>query len=80
MSKISKIKYKNNVWEITLNDKRKIVFKALIVTCPYPQLKQLAKNYLDQKLLNLNIKMEPVITLMLAVKSEKIIYLMKSQN
>jgi renalase len=72
-SKISKIKYKNKIWEITLDDKRKIEFKALIITCPYPQLKQIAKKYIDQKLLNLNIKMEPVITLMLAVKSEKII-------
>ena len=33
--------------------------KSLILTCPYPQLKKLAKNYLDKKIPHLHL-FEPV--------------------
>ena len=41
-------------WEITLKDKSKYQFKSLILTCSFPQLKKLAKKYLDKKILKLN--------------------------
>jgi renalase len=69
---ISKIIYKKKIWEITFKDKKKILSKALIITCPYPQLKKLAKKYLDKKMINLDISMEPNITVMLAIKGRNL--------
>jgi predicted NAD/FAD-dependent oxidoreductase len=70
-SQIIKIKYKKYFWEITFKDKSKHHFKSLVLTCPFPQLKKLAKNYLEKKILNLNVKMEPNITVMVAFKNQK---------
>tara|TARA_B100001559_G_scaffold192560_1_gene161090 strand:- start:217 stop:1179 length:963 start_codon:yes stop_codon:yes gene_type:complete len=70
-SPISKINFNNNFWEITLKDKSKYHFKSLILTCPYPQLKKLAKKYLDKKILKLKVNMRPNITVMIAFKNQK---------
>jgi len=70
-SPITKIKFNKNYWEVTLNDKSKHHFKSLIITCPFPQLKKLAKNYLDKKILKLKVQMQPNITVMLAFKKQK---------
>ena len=70
-SHIIKIEYKKYFWEITLKDKSIYQFKKLILTCPYPQLKKLSKKYLDKKILNLKIKMQPNITGMIAIKNKK---------
>ena len=70
-SSINKIKFNKNYWEITLNNKSKHHFKSLIITCPFPQLKKLAKNYLNKKILKLKVQMQPNITVMLALKKQK---------
>ncbi|MDC0511938.1 NAD(P)-binding protein [bacterium] len=70
-SKIIKIKYKKYFWEITLDDNSKHQFKALILTCPFPQLKKLAGRYLEKKILNLKIQMQPNITIMVALTNKK---------
>ena len=70
-SSIEKIYFKKYFWEITLKDKSKHQFKSLIITCPFPQLKKLAKNYLDKNILKLKVKMQPNITVMLALKNQK---------
>ena len=70
-SPITNIKFNKYFWEITLSDKSTHEFKSLILTCPYPQLKKLAKNYLDKKILNLKVKMQPNITVMVAFKNQK---------
>ena len=54
-----------------LSDNSKHQFKALILTCPYPQLKKLAGKYLKKKVLNLKVKMQPNITGMIALKNKK---------
>ena len=46
-------------------------FKNLILTCPFPQLKKLAKNYLDKNFLKLKVQMQPNITVMIAFKNQK---------
>ena len=69
-SQIKKIEYKKYFWEIRLNDNSKHQFKGLILTCPFPQLKKLARKYLDKKISNLKIKMQPNITVMLALKNQ----------
>jgi len=70
-SPIEKIDFKKYFWEITLKDKSKYKFKSLIITCPFPQLKKLAKNYLDKNILNLKVQMQPNITVMIALKNQK---------
>jgi len=52
-SPIEKIYFKKYFWEITLKNKSKHQFKSLIITCPFPQLKKLTKNYLDKNILKL---------------------------
>ena len=70
-SPIEKINFKKYFWEITLKNKSKHQFKSLIITCPFPQLKKLAKNYLNKNILKLNVQMQPNITVMLALKNQK---------
>ena len=71
-SQVTKIAYLKNFWEITFNNKLKRKFKAVILTCPYPQTKKLGKKYFSKNFLNLKISMKPNITLMLATKGKKI--------
>jgi predicted NAD/FAD-dependent oxidoreductase len=71
ISQIIKIEYKKYFWEITLNDKSSHQFKSLILTCPFPQLKKIAGNYLDKKISNLKVQMQPNITVMVAFKNQK---------
>ena len=70
-SPIERIDFKKYFWEITLKDKSKHQFKSLIITCPFPQLKKLAKNYLNKNILKLKIRMQPNITVMLALRDQK---------
>jgi len=70
-SPIEKIDFKKYFWEITLKNKSKHQFKSLIITCPFPQLKKLAKDYLDKNILKLKVQMQPNITVMLALKNQK---------
>jgi predicted NAD/FAD-dependent oxidoreductase len=70
-SPIEKIDFKKYFWEITLKNKSKHQFKSLIITCPFPQLKKLAKNFLDKNVLKLKVQMQPNITVMLALKNQK---------
>jgi renalase len=70
-SQIVKIEHKKYFWEITLDDSSKHQFKALILTCPFPQLKKLAGRYLEKKVSNLKIQMQPNITVMIALKNKK---------
>ena len=70
-SPIEKIDFNNYFWEITLNNKSTHQFKSLIITCPFPQLKKLAKNYLGKNILNLKVQMQPNITVMIALKNQK---------
>jgi|TARA_B110000438_G_scaffold299896_1_gene350991 predicted NAD/FAD-dependent oxidoreductase len=71
-SKIVKIKF-NTFWTVTLDSGKKINFKSLILTCPFPQVKTLAKKYISKNLINQNIKMLPNITAMLVIKSKDIL-------
>ena len=70
-SPIERINFKKYFWEITMKNKSKHQFKSLIITCPFPQLKKLAKQYLDKKILKLKVQMQPNITVMIAFKNQK---------
>ena len=69
-SLVTNIKFNDNYWEITINNKDKINFKNLILTCPYPQLINLCSKYLPKKFINSKIDMAPNITVMLSYKSK----------
>ena len=68
---VKNIKFQKKIWQITLENQKKVYFKNLILAIPYPQLKKLAKKYLNKQLLNLNINMEPNLTFMLEYKNSK---------
>ena len=58
-------------WEINLENGQIIQARSIILTCPFPQLKKIASKYLEKRLLNLKINMEPNITTMLIFKNQK---------
>ena len=45
-NEVIKIFYKNKAWEIYFSDGSKKLYKSLILTCPFPQLKKLSKKYI----------------------------------
>lgn len=65
-SKIININFNSNFWSITLQDGSQLSFKNLILTCPFPQVKDLANKYLNKNIRNLRVDMQPNITVMLA--------------
>ena len=68
--KIKFIKFINNHWEISSN-KKKFKAKNIIITFPYPQTIKLAKKYLNNNFLRLQIKMVPNLTLLVVQKTNK---------
>ena len=70
-SPIERINFKKYFWEISMKNKSKHQFKSLIITCPFPQLKKLAKHYLEKNILKLKVQMLPNITVMIAFKNQK---------
>ena len=75
LSTVTHVKFNSKFWIITLNNKKKVFFKNLIITCPFPQLKILTSKYLYKKILTLKPKMIPNITVMAAYKSYKKIHI-----
>ena len=65
---VTNIKFNSNYWTITLNNKDKIFFKYLVLTCPFPQLKKLMTKSLRKKISKFQVKMLPNITMMAAYK------------
>ena len=67
-SEVIKISHSNRVWEIHFFDGSKKLYKSIILTCPFPQLKKLSKKYIKHSFINQKIKMDANITIMMAVK------------
>ena len=72
LTNITNIKFNSKYWIITLNDRDKVFFKNLILTCPFPQLKKISYKYLNKKILNIKPLMIPNITVMAAYKNYKL--------
>ena len=68
-SEVTKILYKDNIWQLTLGDGSKKFYKSIILTCPFPQLKKLSKKYIKNSFIKQKIKMEANITIMMVVKN-----------
>ncbi len=71
LSSVKSIFYNKFFWEIKLDNGEYIQAKSIILTCPFPQSKKIAGKYLEKKISNLKINMEPNITTMLAFKNQK---------
>ena len=69
--KLLKFFIRIKVWEISFSDGSKKLYKSLILTCPFPQLKKLSKKYIKHSFINKKIKMDANITVMLAIKKGK---------
>ena len=70
-SSVKSIFFNKYFWEIKLDNCEYIQAKSIILTCPFPQSKKIAGKYLEKKISNLKINMDPNITTMLAFKNEK---------
>ena len=46
-SELVRISNKDKVWVLDFSDGTKKFYKSLILTCPFPQLKKLAKKYIE---------------------------------
>ena len=71
LSPVKKVEFKKSQWKVTLNNKEYYYYKNLIFAIPFPQIKDIAKEYLDKKFLELNVKMEPNLTVMAVYKNCK---------
>ena len=67
-STVTNVKFNSNYWVITLNNKDKVFFRNLVLTCPFPQLKKLSYKYLTKEIVNINPQMVPNITVMAVYK------------
>ena len=65
---IKKINFKNKNWRLTLNNGEIKNYNKLILTCPFPQLQKLSKNYINHNFINQKIKMDANITVMIEIK------------
>ena len=72
-SKVTKIKYVSNFWTITLNNNECVYFKYLIVTCPFPQSKELTSKYSKKPLSRISVKMQPNVTVMAVYKNYRVL-------
>ena len=70
-NEVLSISFDSGFWTLLLNNNKKVFSKNLVLTCPFPQIKNLAKKYLNNKMKNLRIKMQPNITVICAFKSPK---------
>ena len=70
-STVTSVKFNSSYWTITLNNKVKIFFKYLILTCPFPQLKVLTSKYIKKEISNFKVNMAPNITVLAAYKNCK---------
>ena len=69
-TEVKKINFENGVW--ALHTTESVIYsKALVLTCPFPQSLKLLKKYLPRKIVKLNVKMIPIITLMIVFKSTR---------
>ena len=51
-SEVVKIFNNNKIWEVSFSDGSKKLYKSLILTCPFPQLKKLSKRYIKHSFIN----------------------------
>ena len=67
-SELKKINFQNRKWNLTFNDGEMKNYENLILTCPFPQLKKLSKNYIKNSFIKEKVKMDANITILIEIK------------
>ena len=70
-SEVKKIYYKNKLWFLLFTDGKIRTYKAVILTCPFPQLKKLSEKFINNTFIKRKLKMDANITVMIAIKKNK---------
>ena len=65
---LKKINFSNKKWILTFTDGKIKTYENLILTCPFPQLKKLSKNYIKNSFINTKVKMDANITVLIEIK------------
>jgi len=71
-SEVKKIYYKNKLWFLLFTDGKVKTYKAVILTCPFPQLKKLSEKFINNSFIKKKLKMDANITVMIAIKKNKV--------
>ncbi len=67
-SELKKINFQNRKWNLIFNDGEIRNYDNLILTCPFPQLKKLSKNYIKNSFIKEKVKMDANITILIEIK------------
>ena len=73
-NELKKINFSNKKWNLTFSDGKIKTYKNLILTCPFPQLKKLAKKYIKNSFIREKIKMDANITVLIEIKKTNLNY------
>ncbi len=73
-SELKKINFQNRKWNLIFNDGEVKNYENLILTCPFPQLKKLSKNYIKNSFINTKVKMDANITILIEIKKTNLSY------
>ena len=73
-SEIKKINFQNKKWNLTFSDGKIKTYENLILTCPFPQFKNLSKNYIKNSFIKEKIKMDANITVLIEIKKTNLNY------
>ena len=71
---LKKINFSNKKWILTFTDGKIKTYENLILTCPFPQLKKLSKNYIKNSFINTKVKMDANITVLIEIKKTNLNY------
>jgi len=72
LSLITNVSFNSDYWTVTINNKEKINFRNLILTCPFPQIKSFNIKYLNKQLNKSKPIMVPNITVLAVYKNYSI--------
>ena len=67
-TELKKIDYKEKKWVLTFSDGNKKIYEKLILTCPFPQLSKLSRNFIKAPFIKKKVKMDANITVMFVIK------------
>ena len=73
-SELKKINFQNRKWNLIFNDGEIRNYDNLILTCPFPQLKKLSKNYIKNSFIKEKVKMDANITILIEIKKTNLGY------
>ena len=67
-SELEKIKFIDRKWKLDFKNNQTKYYDKLILTCPFPQLKKISRNFIKDPFIKQKIKMDANITVMIEIK------------